>query len=374
MGANGNKKTTKSFAKEVVEKTNGEYSLDGEYLYSTIETTIRHNICGKVFKVKPVNFIRKDKGIRCPYCSTATNKRKTTEQFKEEVKSISNDFVVLGEYKSNKEKIKIRHLKCHREFEIKPNHFLVRKRCPICSRENVYLNPYNKKTEDNFKKEMLFTVGDEYILIGNYVNSHTKVSLLHKNCNRIWEVAPSTFLYGTRCPHCIVNHSKMEDILLEYINKNFSQYSTKKLRKKDRVNNRMYEIDIFIPELNIGFEYNGIYWHSTAKKQNNYHKKKQGFFLSQGIKIYFLWEHWGEDICKNIIEHILTNDSQIEEYPYIEKGTKYLYANKDLYPDKPPYIQGYKFINKIDRKKTIKISNNHIFDIYNSGYWKYIKQ
>ena len=32
------------------------------------------------------------------------------------------------------------------------------------------------------------------------------------------------------------------------------------------------EIDIFIPELNIGFEYNGLFWHSEKMgKDKNYH-------------------------------------------------------------------------------------------------------
>ena len=103
-------------------------------------------------------------------------------------------------------------------------------------------------------------------------------------------------------------------------------------------------------------------------------KKKQEFFKTLGIDVYFLWEFWGIDECKNIIKHILTKDSQIEKFPYLEYGTKYLYANKDLYPNNPPYIQGYKYIEKVQKKKTVRINDSHIFEIYNSGYYKYIKQ
>ena len=88
MGANGNKKDTKKFAQEVEDITNGEYTLTGEYIYSNIETTIKHNICQKEFIVKPVNFCRKEKYIRCPYCSTATNKRLTTEEYIKKVDEI----------------------------------------------------------------------------------------------------------------------------------------------------------------------------------------------------------------------------------------------------------------------------------------------
>lgn len=372
MGANGNKKNTQIFAQEVNKITNGEYELVGEYIYCNIETKIKHNVCGKIISVKPVNFCRKDKYIRCPYCSNASNKRKTTIQFIEEVNKVDDNFEVLGEYVDNKTKIEMRHKVCNRNFFIKPNHFLIRQRCPICSREQVAIK--NTKTKDDFVDEMYNLVGNEYQLIGDFVNSRVKVKLLHNKCQKIWEVAPSVFLYGIRCPYCNVNYSKVEDVLLNYINDNFPQYTTKKYRRKDKINNKMYEIDIFIPELNIGFEYNGIYWHSTLKKSNDYHKKKQEFFKTLGIDVYFLWEFWGIDECKNIIKHILTKDSQIEKFPYLEYGTKYLYANKDLYPNNPPYIQGYKYIEKVQKKKIVRINDSHIFEIYNSGYYKYIKQ
>ena len=53
---------------------------------------------------------------------------------------------------------------------------------------------------------------------------------------------------------------------------------------------KKYEIDIFIPSLNIGFEYNGLYWHSDIYRDNNYHKEKTEFFRQQGIQIYHIWE------------------------------------------------------------------------------------
>ena len=372
MGANGNKKDTKKFAQEVENITNGEYTLTGEYIYSNIETTIKHNICQKEFVVKPVNFCRKEKYIRCPYCSTATNKRLTTEEYIKKVNKISRDFQVIGEYIDNHTKIKMKHICCGREFNIVPNHFLTRQNCPICSREQVSIK--NTKTKQQFIDEMYNLVKNEYKLIGEYKNSKTKIELLHTKCNHIWEVIPSTFLYGIRCPYCLPNHSKMEDNLIDFIKQNYPQYTIKKLRKTSSTKNKRYEIDIFIPELNIGFEYNGTYWHSTMQKSNDYHKEKQQFFKENGISLYFLWEFWGEIKCKNIITHILSKDSQIEEFPYIEVGTKYLYANKDLYPDKPPYIKGYRLLGEVTRKRNIKITINKNFDIYNSGYYQYIKQ
>ena len=51
------------------------------------------------------------------------------------------------------------------------------------------------------------------------------------------------------------------------------------------------ELDIFIPELNLGIEHNGLYWHSEVKKPANYHLDKTNFFIEKGIRTIHIWEH-----------------------------------------------------------------------------------
>jgi len=50
------------------------------------------------------------------------------------------------------------------------------------------------------------------------------------------------------------------------------------------------EIDIFLPEINIGFEYNGLYWHSEDYKHRDYHIEKTTYFDNKGIRIIHIWE------------------------------------------------------------------------------------
>lgn len=56
-------------------------------------------------------------------------------------------------------------------------------------------------------------------------------------------------------------------------------------------------IDVFIPELNLGIEYNGMYWHSEAEKPVNYHKEKYDLCELSGIKLIQIWDR--EWINKN---------------------------------------------------------------------------
>ena len=68
-----------------------------------------------------------------------------------------------------------------------------------------------------------------------------------------------------------------------------------------------YEIDIFVPELNIGFEYNGSYWHSSIHDRigKYYHKKKTGYCFTKNVKLYHIWEHDNEEIVKSMIRYRL---------------------------------------------------------------------
>jgi hypothetical protein len=52
------------------------------------------------------------------------------------------------------------------------------------------------------------------------------------------------------------------------------------------------EIDIFIPSLGIGVEFNGVYWHTEAKgRDRNYHSTKTNQALKEGICLIHIWEH-----------------------------------------------------------------------------------
>lgn len=50
------------------------------------------------------------------------------------------------------------------------------------------------------------------------------------------------------------------------------------------------EIDIYLPELKIGFEFNGLYWHSDKFVDKNYHLDKTNFFKEKNIRIIHIWE------------------------------------------------------------------------------------
>lgn len=50
------------------------------------------------------------------------------------------------------------------------------------------------------------------------------------------------------------------------------------------------EIDIYLPILNLGFEFNGLYWHSEEFRPRRYHIDKTNYFEKKGIRIIHIWE------------------------------------------------------------------------------------
>jgi hypothetical protein len=64
------------------------------------------------------------------------------------------------------------------------------------------------------------------------------------------------------------------------------------------------EIDIYLPDLKLGFEFNGLYWHSEEWKEKNYHLDKTLYFKEKGIRIIHIWEDDWDNKCDIIKSQI----------------------------------------------------------------------
>lgn len=70
------------------------------------------------------------------------------------------------------------------------------------------------------------------------------------------------------------------------------------------------EIDLYLPELKIGIEYNGLYWHSemSGKKMKDYHLNKTEMCEQQGVRLIHIFEDEWEgkrDIVKSKLKAIV---------------------------------------------------------------------
>lgn len=131
----------------------------------------------------------------------SNNKRKTTEQYRQELAKYNPNIEVLEEYVNAKTKILHRYKNCGHLANVPPDRILRGSGCDICNRKNV--GQKFKKTTDQYKKE-LSRKNAEIEVLENYIDAKTKIKHRHKICGTVWNVTPSSILNGTGCPKCAI--------------------------------------------------------------------------------------------------------------------------------------------------------------------------
>lgn len=116
------------------------------------------------------------------------------------------------------------------------------------------------------------------------------------------------------CLHCnppLFSESNREIELANYISEIYSG----KIERKNRKILSGKEIDVFLPELKIGFEFNGIYYHSEIFKSKESILEKKGLAGEQGINLITIWEDdwtYKNDIIKSRISNLLGKSRKLQ--------------------------------------------------------------
>lgn len=135
--------------------------------------------------------------------------------------------------------------------------------------------------------------------------------ILCKKCNTKSQMSSSFFnkkisILENPCLICnplLSGSSKKEKELLEFLKTIYDG----KIISNDRKILEGKEIDIYIPDLNLAFEFEGIYWHSEIFKGKNGNLEKRKLITNQGISLYNIWEdNWcyKKEITKSRIKNI----------------------------------------------------------------------
>lgn len=122
------KKTNDEFKQEVKNLVGNEYTFLDPYVNAFTKLIVKHNKCGKTYKVEPHSFL---KGQGCPYCSVRAPK--SVDQFKKEVFNLVGDeYTFLDTYINNYTKLTVKHNKCGHVYKVRPYSFLKGYGCPYC--------------------------------------------------------------------------------------------------------------------------------------------------------------------------------------------------------------------------------------------------
>jgi len=115
--------------------------------------------------------------------------------------------------------------------------------------------------------------------------------------------------------------SKKENEIYDFIKEHYNGIIYKNYRKLGK------ELDIYIPKLKLGIEFNGLYWHSEKNIPDKYHHyKKFKFFKEKNINVITIWEDqwkYKKDIVKSIILYAINKiNKKIDARKCIIKNVK----------------------------------------------------
>ena len=276
---------------------------DGKYIYdkdSYINAMTKVPIlCLKhgTFWMTPMNHLL---GQGCPKCSgRGLNTEEIIELFKEK-HGDSYDYSKVVFTKMH-EKVCII-CKEHGEFWQTPSKHLLGQGCPKCSDikkakgRTLTTNDFIEKSSKIHNNKYVY---DKTEYKGTY-DSLTITCPIHGDFTQ----RANDHLNGHGCPICGNNMSLAEKEIEDYV-KSFGIKTETKVRG---ILSNNKEIDILIPELNIGIEYDGLKWHSDEFKDKNYHLNKTEECKKLGIRLVHIFEdEWmnKKEIIKSIIRNII---------------------------------------------------------------------
>ena len=146
-------------------------------------------------------------------------RKKTHEEFVEELRMKKPTIEVIGKYINIDAKVEVRCKMCQRVWMGRPADLLSADSfgCVKCSAKKAA--SAKKKTNAQFQKEVQELNSDIEVLSG-YTNNHTKVKLRCKTCGNEWMSAPNSLLSNrSGCPICsakksVKNRTKTHDVFI----------------------------------------------------------------------------------------------------------------------------------------------------------------
>ena len=281
------------------------------------------------------------------------SKRKTHEQFVNELQEINPSIIVIGKYKTAITKIRVKCAECANVWDTKPSSLLCGRGCPECgkrkigaalrksnqefiselavvnpnivaleeykgNRERILLrcqlcgNEWKSAPHDLLsghgcpkcgyerQKNAQRHSNDEFLsrlselnpdieVLDEYVNNHTKIRFQCRICGKQWKTVPNSVLSGHGCPSC----ARSSTSFLEQVILNAFSVSlgNTAVISRDRELIGM-ELDIVVPSLKIAYEPGSWAWHYNKKTRDNEKRKR---CREKGYKLFIIYTDYSKN-------------------------------------------------------------------------------
>lgn len=159
--------------------------------------------------------------------------------------------------------------------------------------------------------------------------SNTNKSLVTYTCPKHGEITQlcNSHLDGHGCRDC--------GLYMPKISKGNKEISTVLcqqgvgLEMEYPITNTRKRMDIFIPSLKLGIEYNGNYWHSSQYKSNDAHKERSKLAEDRGIRLVHIFSHeWR--LRRPAVETLLKRLCNVEVHKVAARKCKVVTPSKEV--------------------------------------------
>lgn len=199
-----------------------------------------------------------------------------------------------------------------------------RRGCPICSGNLVVPSTSLKATHKELIDEWAYDLNKKIKPDRVSHGSSAKVWWRCKNDpEHIWSAQISNRVRGSGCPYCTLTpQSKQELMILFELKFLFNEINPRGF--KTNLDGKLWTIDIFIPSLRVGIEFDGNYWHKDKDKLDRLKTielKKSGLQILR-VRQFPLKKLHSSDIiselpfnAKDVVNNILTAVIQMSDLP-----------------------------------------------------------
>lgn len=280
------KRTHEEYVKQVY-SINPQIEVVGEY--KNVYTKILHKckIDQHEWMAIPSNILRGEGCPICGRCSTAKSRRKTHEQYVNEVRNINPNIKVLEQYINNRTPILHQCLIDKYKWSVPPRYIIQGIGCPVCS-GRVALNGVSDlyTTQPELASEWNYKLNGNIKPSDVKQGSHLNAWWTCPDCGNNYQAQIYNRVYGhTGCPECSkINQTSIPELKTYYYIKKYFPDAISGY--KDHKHN-LTELDIYIPSLCVGIEYDGQEWHQNI----NNDIQKDNICKSLNIKLIRIREN-----------------------------------------------------------------------------------
>ena len=293
--------STEDFISRAMTVHNGKYDYTQvEYKGSWRKVEITCKKHGNFWQTPDIHL----QGRGCRKCGTeaaALSQTRSAEEFVLSARAVHGDKYSYAQvdYKGCRKKVRIG-CSLHGEFEQTPASHLQGAGCPRCATEAV-----TRGVEDFISRAKICHRDTYSYAQVDYKNCKEKVRIVCP-AHGEFEQTPDSHLRGAGCPKCGAGRISRAEGELKVFLESLVPPDTVRTQVCMSMDSVRRYLDLAVPSLGLGIEFNGIYWHSEETgKTSTYHSEKSQIGLHNGYKdiVHIFEDDWLHR--KWAVEHLL---------------------------------------------------------------------